>query len=136
MDGVEALVLSHGHLDHIEGFVEDIGSPGGVAYVPAEALQNLLNAEANGDHCGDKHVELETLKYVSSRYGRHLPEFVLYSTHEPCAMCAGACVWCRIGAVVYGISKRSSPLRDRLEPGQTLVSTSLQLSRFVAVARR
>jgi hypothetical protein len=30
-----------------------------------------------------KHVELETLKYVSSGYGRYLPDFVLYSTHEP-----------------------------------------------------
>jgi tRNA(Arg) A34 adenosine deaminase TadA len=52
-----------------------------------------------------KHVELETLKYVSSGYGRYLPDFVLYSTHEPCAMCAGACVWSRIGAVVYGVSQ-------------------------------
>lgn len=52
-----------------------------------------------------KHVELETLKYVSSGYGRYLPDFVLYSTHEPCAMCAGACVWCRIGGVVYGVTQ-------------------------------
>jgi tRNA(Arg) A34 adenosine deaminase TadA len=53
-----------------------------------------------------KHVELETLKYVSSGYGRYLPDFVLYSTHEPCAMCAGACVWSRIGGVVYGVSQQ------------------------------
>jgi tRNA(adenine34) deaminase len=52
-----------------------------------------------------KHVELETLKYVSSGYGRYLTDFVLYSTHEPCAMCAGACVWSRIGAVVFGVSQ-------------------------------
>lgn len=52
-----------------------------------------------------KHVELETLKYVSSGYGRYLPDFILYSTHEPCAMCAGACVWARIGAVVFGVSQ-------------------------------
>ena len=53
-----------------------------------------------------KHVELETLKYVSSGYGRYLPDFVLYSTHEPCAMCAGACVWSKIGAVVFGVSQK------------------------------
>jgi tRNA(adenine34) deaminase len=53
-----------------------------------------------------KHVELEMLKYVSSGYGRYLPDFVLYSTHEPCAMCAGACVWSKIGAVVYGVSQK------------------------------
>src|SRR3984957_12192309 len=52
-----------------------------------------------------KHVELETLKYVSSGYGRYLTDFVLYSTPEPCAMCAGACLWSRIGAVVYGVSQ-------------------------------
>src|SRR5258706_9726553 len=52
-----------------------------------------------------KHVEPETLKYVSSGYGRYLPDFVLYSTHEPCAMCAGACVWSKIGAVVFGVSQ-------------------------------
>lgn len=52
-----------------------------------------------------KHVELETLKYVSSGYGRYLPDFVLYSTHEPCAMCAGACVWSKIGAIVFGVSQ-------------------------------
>ena len=48
------------------------------------------------------------MKYVSSGYSRYLPDFVLYSTHEPCAMCAGACVWSKIGAVVFGVSQEDS----------------------------
>lgn len=60
-----------------------------------------------------KHVELETLKYVSSGYGRYLPDFALYTTHEPCAMCAGACVWSRIGAVVYGVSQEDIAVYGR-----------------------
>src|SRR6202789_4599450 len=51
-----------------------------------------------------KHVELETLKYVCSGYGRYLPDFVLYSTHEPTMVCAGPCVWSRIAHVVYGLA--------------------------------
>jgi tRNA(adenine34) deaminase len=60
-----------------------------------------------------KHVELEMLKYVCSGYGRYLPEFVLYSTHEPCAMCAGACVWSKIGAVVFGVSQEDIDVYGR-----------------------
>ncbi len=94
-----------------------------------------------------KHVELETLKYVSSGYGRYLPDFVLYSTHEPCAMCAGACVWSRIGAVVYGVSQEDiaaygrkkrygrlqvarlpHPLPARLREGQSLHPRHRRLS--------
>jgi tRNA(adenine34) deaminase len=52
-----------------------------------------------------KHVELETLKYVCSGYGRYLEDFVLYSTHEPCPMCSGAALWCKIGAMVFGVSQ-------------------------------
>jgi len=70
-----------------------------------------------------KHVELEMLKYVSSGYGRYLPDFVLYSTHEPCAMCAGACVWSKIGAVVY------APQRDgAVSSGRTSRSTFAAIS--------
>src|SRR5438128_11608498 len=52
-----------------------------------------------------QHVELETLQYVSSGYCRYLPDFVLYSPHEPCGMCAGACARTRVGAVVHGVCR-------------------------------
>src|ERR1700741_91952 len=75
-----------------------------------------------------KHVELETLKYVSSGYGRYLPEFVLYSTHEPCAMCAGACVWSRIGAVVYGVSQEDIAAYGRRHGTDEYKSRALLIS--------
>ena len=77
-----------------------------------------------------KHVELETLKYVSSGYGRYLPDFVLYSTHEPCAMCAGACVWSRIGAVVYGVSQE-----DIAAYGREVRHRSLQVASVLNFVR-
>src|ERR1700686_796413 len=52
-----------------------------------------------------KHVELETLKYVSSGYGRYLSDFGWYSTPEPWAICAGAWVCSKKGAVVFGVSQ-------------------------------
>src|SRR5260370_35879138 len=52
-----------------------------------------------------KHVELETLKYVSSGYGLYLPEFSLYSTHKPCAIGAGPCLSSRSAPCVYGVSQ-------------------------------
>lgn len=42
---------------------------------------------------------------------QHRPEelagFTLYSSAEPCAMCAGAIYWAGIGRVVYGQSERA-----------------------------
>jgi tRNA(Arg) A34 adenosine deaminase TadA len=35
-----------------------------------------------------------------------LSNFTIYSSAEPCAMCAGAIYWAGIGRVVYGLSER------------------------------
>ena len=91
-------------------------------YKPKKKFMQLAIAEAKrardrGDYAigavitrliGKREVVIASagnLKYVSSGYGRYLADFVLYSTHEPCAMCAGACVWSKIGAVVFGVSQ-------------------------------
>ncbi len=56
---------------------------------------------------GVGHAELNVARQASRLYD---PEFLakctLYTSVEPCCMCAGACYWAGIGAVVYGITEK------------------------------
>lgn len=57
------------------------------------------------------HAEMQALTAAAGAVGgKYLNECRLYVTVEPCAMCAGACFWSQIGAVVYGAAdpKRGS----------------------------
>lgn len=49
------------------------------------------------------HAEIEALRDAARAIGNYrLTDATLYSTIEPCAMCAGAIVHARIGRLVYG----------------------------------
>lgn len=51
------------------------------------------------------HAEILAITGASSSIGsKFLEDFTLYVTLEPCAMCAGAIRWARIGRLVYGAS--------------------------------
>ena len=80
------------------------------ALVVAPSGEVLAAAEnrAIGPDCdATGHAELEAVR-AASRH--HSPEALaaatLYSSAEPCAMCAGAIYWSGIGRVVYGLSEK------------------------------
>jgi len=50
-----------------------------------------------------QHPELAVIQEAAKSLGqRHLLGCVMYTTHEPCPMCATAAVWARLAAVVSG----------------------------------
>ncbi|MBP7770318.1 MAG: nucleoside deaminase [Candidatus Pacebacteria bacterium] len=59
----------------------------------------FLNRETDSTSHAEMRAIREACKSLNSI---HLKNCVLYTTCEPCAMCAGAAIWARMQAVVYG----------------------------------
>lgn len=52
------------------------------------------------------HAETNLVRLASQKYDRDfLATCTLYTSTEPCAMCAGAVYWSGIGRIVYGLSE-------------------------------
>jgi tRNA(adenine34) deaminase len=65
------------------------------------------------DHDSTSHAEINAIRIASQKIGKNLTGCVLYSTHEPCPMCASAIVWSGIKDVVFGYSITESIQQDR-----------------------
>lgn len=77
---------------------------GAVVVQQGQVIARAYNqVEMLGD--GTAHAEMIALTQAQDAMGgRRLNECTLYVTKEPCPMCAGALVLCRMGRVVYGVS--------------------------------
>lgn len=50
-----------------------------------------------------QHAEMAAIREAARvLHDRHLTDCILYTTHEPCPMCATACVWAQLKGVVIG----------------------------------
>ncbi|UCF33857.1 MAG: nucleoside deaminase [Phycisphaerales bacterium] len=59
------------------------------------------------------HAEIDVIRQAAERFNRiHLTGHVLFTTCEPCAMCAAAIHWARLDAVYYGAS-----IQDAVDAG-------------------
>lgn len=71
-----------------------------------QILMEQGNVEITEHRCTG-HAETALMERASHTY---TPEFLwnctLYTTAEPCAMCAGAMYWGNLGRVVYGITEK------------------------------
>ena len=54
-----------------------------------------------------QHAEIVAIRRASKLlHKRHLNGCILYTTHEPCPMCASAIIWAKIDGVVFGSNLR------------------------------
>ncbi|MFO8100086.1 MAG: nucleoside deaminase [Salinibacter sp.] len=61
------------------------------------------NTEGRTGDCTG-HAETNLVRHASQEYElERLRQATLYASTEPCAMCAGALFWARIGRVVFGL---------------------------------
>jgi tRNA(Arg) A34 adenosine deaminase TadA len=66
-------------------------------------LDRAGNTEGTTGDCTG-HAETNLVRAASRTYGPdRLRDTTLYASTEPCAMCAGAIFWARIGRVVFGL---------------------------------
>ncbi len=100
--------------------------PFGALIVAADGRVLAEASNANGES-GDctAHAELSAIRLASPLHSRdELAVATLYSSTEPCVMCAGAIFWSAIGRVVYGIDAE----RLRVFRGERLDQKDAELS--------
>ncbi|UUC93337.1 MULTISPECIES: nucleoside deaminase [Comamonas] len=100
--------------------------PFGALIVAADGRVLAEASNANGES-GDctAHAELSAIRLASPLHSRdELVGATLYSSAEPCVMCAGAIFWSAIGRVVYGIDAE----RLRVFRGERLDQKDAELS--------
>jgi tRNA(Arg) A34 adenosine deaminase TadA len=81
--------------------------PFGALLVGPDGEVLLSSGNTFAEDGGPGHAEANVARAAARRFD---PEFLgrctLVTSVEPCCMCAGACYWAGIGAVVYGLSER------------------------------
>lgn len=83
--------------------------PFGAILVDAASVV-ILEAENRVVSEGDatRHAELVLMSAASRRFGPEtLATATMYTSCEPCAMCAGSVYWAGVGRVVYGMSENA-----------------------------
>jgi len=71
-----------------------------------EVLAETSNAVGWPDGDATGHAELLAVREASRHFPpERLAQATLYSSAEPCAMCAGAVYWASLGRVVYALSE-------------------------------
>ncbi len=75
----------------------------GALVVKDETIIVCDSNHAKIDQDSTQHAEMVVIREASKKLGsRFLQGCILYTTHEPCPMCASAAIWARMEGIVFG----------------------------------
>jgi len=91
--------------------------PVGTCIVSGERLLAIAGNRTRTDCDPTAHAEIVALRKAAQSIGNfRLTNVVVYSTIEPCAMCAGALIQARVGRLVYGArDERAGAVESRFQ---------------------
>jgi len=75
----------------------------GAVLVQEDRIIAVSGNRSKRDESPLAHAEVLVINQACKKLNRrHLPDCILYVTHEPCPMCASLAVWAKVGGIVYG----------------------------------
>ena len=78
------------------------GGPFGALIILPDGTTVTEFNSVTADHDPTGHAEVNAIRAAAQRLGTHdLDGLTLLATGEPCPMCLTACLWARLGRVVY-----------------------------------
>ncbi len=96
-------------------------------------LEAMNTCGTKGDHTG--HAERNLMTEASMNYDTDfLRTCTMYTSAEPCAMCAGSVYWAGVGRVVHGMTEKA--LKDLIGPDPENLTMDLPCKTVFASGQR
>lgn len=97
-------------------------SPYGAVIVKDDEVIALAHNTVKTDSDPSAHAEINVIRSLTTKINNpYLEGYIIYTTGEPCPMCAAACVWTGISEIVFGAS-----IQDLIEVKQSQINISCE----------
>jgi tRNA(adenine34) deaminase len=97
-------------------------APYGAVIVKDNQVVAVAHNTVKQDYDPSAHAEVNVIRKLTSQLkNTSLEGYTIYTTGEPCPMCATACVWTGISEIVYGAS-----IQDLMKVKQSQIDISCE----------